>query len=73
MLENTPTQSTMTRIARTTFVCRFGKSCVQRLMKNTIWNGYGIQAVRTGLTNISTAEAVKRFAVYMQKGIALVL
>ena len=36
-------------------------------MKNTIWNGYGIQAVRTGLMNISTAEAVKRFAVYMRR------
>lgn len=50
-----------------------GKSCVQRLMKNTIWNGYGIQAVRTGFMNISIAEAVKRFAVYMRKRIALVL
>ena len=40
-------------------------------MKNTIWNGYGTQAVRTGLTNISTAEVLKRFAVYMRKRIAL--
>lgn len=42
-------------------------------MKDMIWNGYGIQAVRTGFMNISTAEAVKRFAVYMRKRIALVL
>ena len=42
-------------------------------MKNTIWNGYGTLVVRTGLTNISTAEVVKRFAVYTQKVIALVL
>ena len=71
MLENTPTQSTMTELLGQPL--QSGKSCVQRLMKNTIWNGYGIQAVRTGFMNISTAEAVKRFAVYMRKRIALVL
>lgn len=72
MLENTPTQSTMTELLDN-LCLQSGKSCVQRLMKNTIWNGYGIQAVRTGFMNISTAEAVKRFAVYMRKRIALVL
>ena len=70
MLENTPTQSIMTELLGHPCL-QSGKSCVQRLMKNMIWNGYGIQAVRTGFMNISTAEAVKRFAVYMRKRIAL--
>ena len=31
-------------------------------MKNTIWNDFGIPAVRIGLTSINIAEAAKRFA-----------
>ena len=41
-------------------------------MKNTIWNDFGILAVRIGLTSINIAEAAKHFAAYMQKVIALV-
>ena len=31
-------------------------------MKNTIWNDFGIPAVRIGLTSINIAEAAKHFA-----------
>ena len=41
-------------------------------MKNTIWNDYGILAVRIGLTSINTAKVVKHFAAYTQKVIASV-
>lgn len=64
MLEKIPDQSTMTELLGQSLF-EVGKSCVRRLMKNMIWNGYGTPAVRTGLMNISTAEMVKRFAVYL--------
>ena len=41
-------------------------------MKNTIWNDFGILAVRIGLTSINIVEVAKRFVAYMQKIIALV-
>ena len=41
-------------------------------MKNTIWNDYGILAVRIGLTSINIAEVEKHFVAYMQKVIVLV-
>ena len=41
-------------------------------MKNTIWNDFGILAVRIGLTSINIVEVGKHFAAYTQKGIALV-
>ena len=52
---------------------KFGKRYVRLLMKNTIWNGYGMQAVRIGLTSISIVEAEKPYAAYTQKVIVLVL
>ena len=51
---------------------KFGKRYVRLLMKNTIWNGYGILVVRVGLTSISIAEAEKLFVAYTQKIIVLV-
>ena len=45
---------------------------VRLLMKNTIWNDYGILAVRIGLTSINIAEVEKHFVAYMQKVIVLV-
>lgn len=72
MLENTPTQSTMTELLGQPLFAVWQELC-SAIDENTIWNGYGIQAVRTGFMNISIAEAVKRFAVYMRKRIALVL
>ena len=59
MLENIPSQSTMTEL--------LGQS-----MKNTIWNDFGILAVRIGLTSINIVEVAKHFVAYMQKVIALV-
>lgn len=50
---------------------KFGKRYVWLLMKTTIWNGYGILVARIGLTSINIAEAVKRFAAYMRKKMAL--
>ena len=49
-----------------------GRHFVRLLMKNTIWNGYGILVVRNGLMSISIAEEGKPSAAYMQKVAALV-
>ena len=72
MLENAPTQSTLMELLGQPLFKVWQELC-SAIDENTIWNGYGTQAVRTGLTNISTAEVVKRFAVYTQRVIVLVL
>ena len=51
---------------------KFGRRYVRLLMKNTIWNDFGILAVRIGLTSINIVEVAKHFVAYMQKVIALV-
>ena len=40
-------------------------------MKNMKWNEYGTPAARIGIISINIAEAVKHFAAYTQKRIAL--
>lgn len=52
---------------------KFGKHYVRLLMKDTIWNSYGILVVRIGLTSISTAKGENPFAAYTQKATVLVL
>lgn len=51
---------------------KFGKHYVQLLMKNMKWNEYGTPAARIGIISINIAEAVKHFAAYTQKRIALI-
>ncbi|CUO05163.1 Uncharacterised protein [Hungatella hathewayi] len=51
---------------------KFGKRYVRLLMKNTIWNNYGIQVVRIELMSISTAKVEKPFVAYTQNVVALV-
>ena len=63
MLENTPTQSTMTELLGQPLFAVWQELC------SAIDEKYDMER----LWNISTAEAVKRFAVYMRKRIALVL
>lgn len=65
-----PTQSTMTELLGQPLFEVWQELC--SAIKNTIWIGFGTQAVRTGLTNINIAEAVKRFAASIQKIIAMV-
>lgn len=72
MLENIPSQSIMTELLGQPCM-KFGRHYVWLLMKDTIWNSYGILEVRIGLTNISTAEGEKLFAAYTQKIVLLVL
>lgn len=72
MLENTPTQSTMTELLGQPLF-KVWQELRSAIDENTIWNGCGTQAVRIGLTNINIVKAVRRFAVSMQKIIALVL
>ena len=70
MLENTPTQSTMTELLGQPLFAVWQELCSaidEKYDMERLWN------TRTGFMNISTAEAVKRFAVYMRKRIALVL
>ena len=71
MLENTPTQSIMTELLGHPLFAVWQELCSAIDEKYDMERRYGIQAVRTGFMNISTAEAVKRFAVYMRKRIAL--
>ena len=46
---------------------KFGKRYVRILMKNTIWNNYGILVIRIGLMSTNIAEVEKPFVVYTQK------
>ena len=73
MLENTPTQSTMTELLGQPLFKVWQDLCSAIDEKYDMENGCGTQAVRIGLTNINIVEAVRRFAVSMQKIIALVL
>lgn len=71
MLENTPTQSTMTELLGQPLFAVWQELCSaidEKYDMERLWNTGGKNWV-----NISTAEAVKRFAVYMRKRIALVL
>lgn len=58
-------------MAKTIFE-EMGGTYVQRLMKNTKWNGYGMLVARIGHTSINIAEEAKRFAACTQKVMALV-
>ena len=70
MLENIPSQSTMTELLGQSLFEVWQTLC-SAIDENTIWNDFGILAVRIGLTSINIVKAVKHFAVYMQKAIAL--
>ena len=50
---------------------KFGKHYVWPSMKNTIWNECGILVAKIGLTSTNIAEAVKHFAAYTLRAIAL--
>ena len=71
MLENIPSKSTMTELLGPSLFEVWQELC-WAIMRNTKWNDYGIPVVRSGLTSTNIVEAVKLFAVYMQKVIALV-
>lgn len=73
MLENTPTQSTMTELLGQPLFAVWQELCSaidEKYDMERLWNTGGKNWV---YEYISTAEAVKRFAVYMRKRIALVL
>ena len=70
MLENIPTQSTMTELLGQSLFEVWQALCSaidEKYDMEKLWN----TSVRTGLTNIITVEAVKHFAASMQKIISL--
>ena len=71
MLENIPSQSTMTELLGQPLFEVWQELC-SVIDENTKWSGYGILVARIGLTSINIEEVVKPFAVYTQKVIASV-
>lgn len=70
MLENIPSHSTMTELLGQSLLEVWQALCLA-IDKNTIWIEYGILVVSNGITSINIAEAVKHFAAYTLKVIAL--
>ena len=70
MLENIPSQSIMTELLGKSLYEVWQALC-SAIDENTIWNSHGILAARIGIMSINIAEAVKHFAAYTLKVIAL--
>ena len=71
MLENIPSQSTMTELLGQSLFEVWQELC-SAIEKNTKWIGYGIPGVRIGFTSINIAEVAKPFVACMQKITVLV-
>ena len=70
MIENIPSQSTMTDLLGQSLFDVWQALC-SAIDENTKWTGCGIPGVRIGLTSINIAEAAKPFAACTQKITAL--
>ena len=71
MLENIPSQSTLTELLGQSLFEVWQELCLA-IDENTKWTGYGIPGARIGPTSINIVEVEKPFVACMQKITALV-